>query len=73
MSLQAKWLDDAQLPSSIHLRIQQELDLLPSTLDDADATLISFEYPPRQFWSRTRGAPYSSISKNAATDCRASI
>ncbi len=49
VSLQAKWLDDAQLPSSIHLRIQQELDLLPSTLDDAAATLISFDTHPGNF------------------------
>ena len=49
VSQQAQWLSDAQLPSGIHLRIQQELDLLPRTLDDAAPTLISFDTHPGNF------------------------
>jgi len=49
VSQQAQWLSDAQLPSGIHLRIQQELDLLPRTLNDAAPTLISFDTHPGNF------------------------
>ena len=46
---QAAWLDEAQLSRSVHLRIQQELDLLPKALEDATPTLISFDTHPGNF------------------------